>query len=125
MVYKNIRYHLLVMAAVLGGCTHYNDRLESSLQNWVGKHPDALVEQWGAPRSVYVMEKGSKVLTFEANELYSRTLGYYRRPEIYTQSETCKVSFITDASQKSIEKFSYAGSPAVCYDLLRSVPDRK
>jgi hypothetical protein len=122
---KKLCIPMLLISALLGACTHYSDRLESSLQGWVGKHPDLLVEQWGAPRSVYVMEKGTKVLTYEASELYSRTLGYWRRPEIYTQSENCKISFFTDATQKSIERYSYSGSPAACYDLLRSVPDKK
>jgi len=125
MVYRNNRFYLLLMIAVLSACTHSSDRIESSLQTWVGKHPDLLVEQWGAPRSVYVMERGTKVLTYEASELYSRTMGYYRRPEIYTQSENCKVSFFTDASQKSIEKFSHSGSPSACFDMIRSAPVSK
>jgi hypothetical protein len=125
MVYRKAKYHMIFIGALLGACTHYSERLDSALQAWVGKHPDQLVEQWGAPRSVYVMEKGSKVLTFEANELYSRTLGYWRRPEVYTQSENCKISFFTDASQKTIEKFSYSGSLAACYDMLRSAPGHK
>ncbi len=125
MVYTNNRFYIFLVGAILSACTHYSDRMDSSLQTWVGQHPDTLVEQWGAPRSVYVMEKGSKVLTYEASELYSRTIGYWRRPEIYTQSENCKISFFTDASQKSIEKFSYSGSPAACYDMIRSAPDKK
>lgn len=125
MDYTNTRLYIFLLGAVLSACTHYSDRLDSSLQSWVGKHPDLLVEQWGAPRSVYVMEKGTKVLTYEASELYSRTMGYWRRPEIYTQTENCKVSFFTDASQKSIERFSYSGSAAACYDMIRSAPDKK
>jgi hypothetical protein len=125
MVYRNIRFYIVLLGAMLSACAHTSDRLESSLQTWVGKHPDVLVEEWGAPRSVYVMEKGSKVLTYEASELYSRTLGYWRRPEIYTQSENCKVSFFTDSSQKEIERFSYSGSAAACYDMIRSAPDKK
>jgi hypothetical protein len=125
MVYKVTRFHIILIGVLLGACTHYSDRLETSLQYWVGKHPDLLVEQWGAPRSVYVMDKGSKVLTYEANELYARTLGYWHRPETYTQSENCKVSFFTDSSQKTIEKFSYMGSPATCYDMIRLAPQKK
>jgi hypothetical protein len=125
MDYKNTRLSIFLLGAVLSACTHYSDRLDSSLQSWVGKHPDLLVEQWGAPRSVYVMEKGTKVLTYEASEIYSRTMGYWRRPEIYTQTENCKVSFFTDVSQKSIERYSYSGSAAACYDMIRSAPDKK
>ncbi|WP_141733865.1 hypothetical protein [Oligoflexus tunisiensis] len=125
MVYKKSKFYVIFISAILSACAHYSERLESSLQGWVGKHPDQLVELWGAPRSVYVMEKGNKVLTFEASELYSRTLGYWRRPEIYTQSENCKISFFTDASQKSIERYSYSGSTAACYDMLRSAPGQK
>lgn len=125
MVYKNAYFYLLLISAALSGCAHYTDKLEASLQSWVGKHPDLLVEQWGAPHSVYVMEKGTKVLSFETSELYSRTLGYYRRPEIYTTSENCKISFFTDTSQKSIEKYKYSGSTSACYDMIRSVPENK
>jgi hypothetical protein len=125
MVYRKSKLNMLVLGAVLSACTHYSERLDAALQAWIGKHPDQLVEQWGAPRSVYVMEKGSKVLTYESNELYSRTLGYWRRPEIYTQSENCKISFFSDASQKSIEKFTYSGSTAACYDMLRTLPGQR
>jgi hypothetical protein len=71
------------------------------------------------------MERGTKVLTYEGSELYSQTLGYYRRPEIYTQSENCKISFFTDASQKFIEKVSHSGSPSACFDMIRSAPVSK
>lgn len=122
MVYKNVRCYFLMFSAAFMACTHTSERLEQSLQSWVGKHPDTLVERWGAPASVYVMEKGSKVLSFEASEVNSRTLGYYRRSEIYTSTENCKVSFFTDTSQKSIEKFTYQGNPGACYDLVRAAP---
>jgi hypothetical protein len=51
MVYRNIRFYIVLLGAMLSACAHTTDRLESSLQTWVGKHPDLLVEQWGAPRS--------------------------------------------------------------------------
>ncbi len=120
MVDRKTFFTLLGIIALHSGCAHTGEKLNAELQLWIGQHPDQLVEQWGAPRSVYVMEKGAKVLTYETSETSSRTMGYYRRPEIYTLTDSCKISFYTEASQKSIERFSYSGSPAVCFDMIRS-----
>lgn len=51
MVSKNSCYPLLLVLAVMGGCTHYTEKLDTNLQSWVGKHPDELISQWGAPRT--------------------------------------------------------------------------
>ncbi len=114
----------LFTSLALTACVHTADRLDTALKNWIGKHPDQLVEQWGAPRGVYVMEKGNKVLTYETSDTYSRSYGFYRRPEFYSITETCKISFFTDPSQKSIEKFSYTGTSGVCLDLIPAESSR-
>ncbi len=103
---------------LLSACVHYGEKLTAELTQWHGQHPDKLVEQWGAPRSIYVMEKGNKVLTYETSETIARSFGYYRRPEIYTVSDDCKITFITDTSQKVIERSQFLGNPAVCWDLV-------
>ena len=69
------------------------------------------------------MENGRKVLTFEESAFVSRSLGtfYYVRPEVYSYSDNCKLSFFTDAQQKVIESYSYTGSAGVCLELIESV----
>lgn len=109
-------------AALAAGCTHTpKERLDLELDSWIGKTPDRLVESWGAPRSTYSMDNGKKALTYEETAFVSRSMGSlyaFPRPDIYSYSDTCKITFFTDASQKLLESYTYAGSPGVCLDQI-------
>lgn len=106
------------------GCTHTpKERLGLALDGWIGKTPDQLVEAWGAPRSTYNMDNGKKAMTYEETAFVSRTMGSlyaFPRPDIYSYSDTCKITFFTDASQKMLESYNYTGSPGVCLDQIES-----
>ncbi len=106
----------------LWACTHtYRERLDSELGAWMGKTPDSLIERWGAPRSTYIMDNGKKALSYEETAFVSRSLGSvyaYPRPDIYSYSDSCKITFFTDSSQKLLESYTYAGAPGVCLDQI-------
>ena len=115
---------LIFAATLLSGCAHqYAERLDAALGGWVGQHPDRLVEAWGAPHSSYVFENGSKALTYEDSETYTRSFGrsVWWRTDTISSSETCRISFFTDATQKKIERYTYKGYPSTCLDIMDSV----
>lgn len=109
---------------LLSACVHsYRDRIDSDLSSWMQQPPDRLVESWGAPRSTYTMDDGRKVLTYEDSSFVSRTVSpyyFYPRPDVYSYSDSCKISFFTDATQKLLQNYSYVGSPGVCLDMIES-----
>lgn len=112
------------MLALSVACVHYGDRLKSELDPWVGKHPDQLVEQWGAPSSSYVMENGVKVLSYINDRQVSRASGLGYSPwrwSNYTYNDSCKVNFFTDGSQKKIEKYTTVGDVSSCVEVLSDV----
>ena len=104
----------------MSGCLHSADRLDQELATWVGRAPDDLVEAWGAPRSSYVMDKGQKVLSYESTETINRFSGYFHRPDFYSYTDTCKINFYTDSTQKTIARTSYLGNPNGCLDMLHA-----
>lgn len=114
--------------AILTSCVHYQERLNLSLDPWLGRHPDQLVEQWGAPDSTYVMENGVKVLTYTTDRTVGRfsALGYPSwRFGNYTYSDSCKMSFFSEAGQKKIERYSTTGEAASCVEILKDLPPAK
>ncbi len=116
---------LLALIFTMSSCAHnYRERLDQSLTSWLGQHPDQLVEAWGAPRSTYVLESGAKALTFEESSINSRSYGYsyYWRPEVYSYTEHCKITFVTDVSPKKLERYSYTGQVNVCMDIINAHP---
>ena len=78
---------------LLASCIHFDRDIDQELAVWVGRSPDELVEVWGAPQSSYTMDKGPKVLSYEATESVSRYTSYFRRPDVYTFTESCKINF--------------------------------
>ena len=108
----------------LNACAHtYRERVDRELGTWMKQAPDRLVEAWGAPRSTYTMDNGRKVLTYEDSTFVTRSMGlpyYYPRPDVYSYSDSCKISFFTDETQKLLESYSYTGSPGVCLDMIQS-----
>ncbi len=115
---------LTLASLALNACAHaYRERIDRELGGWMKQSPDRLVESWGAPRSTYTMDNGRKVLTYEDSTFVSRTMGplyYYPRPDVYSYSDSCKINFYTDASQKLLDSYSYTGSPGVCIDMIQS-----
>lgn len=121
-LYKTIL--VLGMLALGSSCAHYEDRLKSDLDPWVGQHPDRLVEKWGAPNSSYAMESGVKVLSYFNDRQVTRStgIGYSAwRWGNYSYSETCKINFFTDSSQKTIERYSTVGDISSCVDVLNDI----
>lgn len=113
----------IALTFLMSACVHdYEDRVDTALKTWIGQHPDRLVESWGAPRSTYVFENGSKALTYEDTETYTRTFGrsFWWRNDTMSSSETCRINFYTDASQKKIERYSYKGYPSTCLEVMES-----
>jgi hypothetical protein len=107
------------------GCAHYGEALKSELSPWLGQHPDRLVEQWGAPNSFYAMENGVKVLSYFNDRQVTRStgVGYSAwRWGNYSYSETCKINFFTDATQKKIERYSTSGTDSSCVEVIRDIP---
>ena len=117
--------HISLMGSLwlLVACAHSSqERFDGALKPWIGRHPDELVTAWGAPRSTYTLENGRKVLTYEESAFVSRTFGAYTfpRPEVFSYSDSCKLSIFTDSQQKVIDSYSYTGSLSVCLEWLES-----
>ncbi len=116
---------LLGMVSLASACAHYAEVLKNQLDPWIGRHPDKLVEIWGAPSSVYVMESGVKVLSYtnERQVLRSVGAGYSNwRWGSYSYSESCKINFFTDDKQKKIDRFTKTGDDGSCVELMRDMP---
>lgn len=105
----------------LTNCTGSIDKtLWDKLNAWIGKHPDTLVEAWGAPHSSYITSKGRKVLSFEKEILATSSFYDYYRPQIYASSSSCKINFFTNEKQDSINDVSYIGDAHTCLELCLS-----
>ncbi|MCX6127793.1 MAG: hypothetical protein NTX25_01860 [Proteobacteria bacterium] len=111
---------LVFCCSFLINCVHSAERLEQSLNSWIGRTPDDLVEAWGAPHSSYTMDKGPKVLSYESSETINRFSSYFRRPDYYSYTESCKINFFTDPSQKTLARVSYLGNSSICLDLVQT-----
>lgn len=111
-------------SAWIGGCAHgLREGIDRDLSSWIGQPADSLVEAWGAPRSTYTMDSGSKVLTYEETSFVNRTATpyyFYPRTDITSYSDSCKINFFTDKSQKILSSYSYVGSSGVCRDIIDS-----
>lgn len=116
----------LIAPLSLAACAHYSERLKSELEPWVGKHPDKVVEQWGAPNSTYTMENGVKVLTYSSDRQVSRytSFGYtaYRLGN-YSYTESCKINFYTDPANKKIDRYTTTGEAGNCVEMLKEFPN--
>lgn len=131
-IFKNVRFPPTVCVGLtlmtMTACVHYSERLKAGLDPWVGKHPDTLVEQWGAPDSSYAMESGVKVLTYTSERMVSRStsIGYTSwRFGNYSYTDSCKINFFTDGTQKKIDRYSTTGEAGSCVEVLRDFPESK
>jgi hypothetical protein len=104
------------------GCMHsVESRLWGELRPWIGKHPDTLVETWGAPQASYVTSTGRKVLSFGKQILATTAFyDYYRPHGVFASSSACKINFFTNEKQDSINDVNYIGDSYTCLDLALS-----
>ncbi|RZA26462.1 MAG: hypothetical protein EOP10_03510 [Proteobacteria bacterium] len=125
MKITNLRTLIPVVFAFSTACAHYSERLKTDLDPWLGKHPDQLVERWGAPDSTYPMSSGVKVLTYTSDRTVSRYSGMSYtawRFGNYSYTDSCKISFFTDVAQKIIERYATTGEAGSCVEVLRDYP---
>jgi hypothetical protein len=119
-IYKSLLLGIIFTLGV--ACVHYGDRVKEELDPWIGKHPDQLVEQWGAPDSTYSMANGVKVLSYASDRTVSRYSGMSYTPwrfGNYSYTDSCKISFFTDAAQKKLERYSTQGDSGSCFEVMR------
>lgn len=118
---KCLSYALLTTLTCTGCMRSIESRLWEELKPWIGKHPDTLVESWGAPQASYVTSTGRKVLSFGKQILATTTFyDYYRPHGVFASSSACKINFYTNEKQDSINDVNYIGDSYTCLDLALS-----
>jgi len=105
---------LLTIAAIVGCTTARKSEFENSLNSWVGKPKDSLVESWGPPHSVYQMNSGDEMLTYQESRSLTivqpmpGTRGFYAAPV----NRSCQTTFIV-SREGVIDRWQYKGNG--CY----------
>lgn len=113
---------ILILGMLASSCVHTrSNRLQEILTSWHGHDPDQLVQTWGAPESTYTLREGGLVLTYQHTRLTSR-MSFYRYPENYSDSLSCKANFYTDEQKKVIRNSNFQGDASTCLEIAIAAP---
>jgi hypothetical protein len=85
---------LALVICLLFGCTSRQERMNSSMNPWVGQHQDDLLRQWGPPTQEIRLSNGGSILS------YTRGKGQVFAPmgnAVIGMPRSCRQDFETDS----------------------------